>query len=247
MQSSHPPRVLAFPLAAHRTLGAGRIIGDHGSASAGGRSGPAVVRRSLLLAMDPSAAAFLFRPSGHGSPCGSGRESICWATPRLGVRLAAVLGGLATSLAVWDATRLAFSSRPAGATAALWLNAVLLFGAAGGHHHSRFPPAALLGDGAVGADPPDRRRPRPLPLCRRPGARPGRRQQIHHGADPARHLRHLSAVPRLRPWCLRLHAWLAALLALACTAPVVLWNSETTGRASPSNWATPSPPRSPTP
>ncbi|MDR3436339.1 glycosyltransferase family 39 protein [Telmatospirillum sp.] len=144
----------------------------------------------------------------------------------LGVRLAAVLGGLATSLVVWDATRLAFASRPAGAMAALWLNAVLLFGAAGvvitpdsplllcwatvlwalirliadGHPRFLYIAGLALGLGAVSKYT--------IAL-------------ILPGICVT-----FLLFSALRPWWRRTHAWLAVLLALACTTPVVLWNSQ---------------------
>ena len=49
----------------------------------------------------------------------------------LGVRLLAVGSSLVVSLIVWDAARTAWGSREAGARAAIWLNATILFNAAG--------------------------------------------------------------------------------------------------------------------
>ncbi len=60
-----------------------------------------------------------------------------WAGVRLagessfGVRLPALLGGLATTILVWDSARLVFRSRRVAAWAALWLNASVLFNSAG--------------------------------------------------------------------------------------------------------------------
>jgi 4-amino-4-deoxy-L-arabinose transferase-like glycosyltransferase len=48
-----------------------------------------------------------------------------------GVRSLGVCSAVAVSLLVWDAARIAFDSRPAGALAALWLNSTILFAAAG--------------------------------------------------------------------------------------------------------------------
>lgn len=144
----------------------------------------------------------------------------------LGVRLAAVLGGLATSLVVWDTTRLAFASRPAGAMAALWLNAMLLFGAVG---------VIITPDS-------------PLLLCWATALWAlvrliaGGQARFLYIAGLALGLGALSKYtialilpgicatfllfPALRSWWRRGHAWLAVVLALICALPVVLWNSE---------------------
>lgn len=144
----------------------------------------------------------------------------------LGVRLAAVLGSMATSLVIWDTARISFASRPAAALAALWLNATLLFSAsgvvmtpdaplllcwsialwamtrliAGGQARFLYVLGLALGLGAVS-------------------------KYTIALILPGIALTVLS-YPRLRPWLFSIHLWLAATLALACTTPVILWNSQ---------------------
>jgi 4-amino-4-deoxy-L-arabinose transferase-like glycosyltransferase len=60
-----------------------------------------------------------------------------WAGVRLlaetaaGIRIIGVLSAVAVSILVWDAARIAFGSRQAGAVAVLWLNSTILFSAVG--------------------------------------------------------------------------------------------------------------------
>jgi 4-amino-4-deoxy-L-arabinose transferase-like glycosyltransferase len=49
----------------------------------------------------------------------------------LGVRIVGVASSVAVSFLAWDAARIAFASREAGARAALWLNGTILFSAVG--------------------------------------------------------------------------------------------------------------------
>jgi 4-amino-4-deoxy-L-arabinose transferase-like glycosyltransferase len=148
----------------------------------------------------------------------------------LGVRFSAVLGGLVTTLVVWDATRIAFSSRPAGAMAALWLNAILLFAAAG---VIITPDSPLLLCWAIAL----------WALIR---LITENRARFIYIAGLALGLGAISKYTialilpgicatfflfsTLWPWLRRRHTWLAALLALVCTTPLVLWNAE-------NNWA----------
>ncbi|MDR3440230.1 glycosyltransferase family 39 protein [Telmatospirillum sp.] len=146
-----------------------------------------------------------------------------------GVRLAAVAASLATSLLVWDIARIAFASRRTGALAVLWLNAMLLFGAAG---VIMTPDSPLLFFWAL--------------------ALWGLTRLIVRGAAPyifvvglALGLGAISKYtmalilpgvavtfllfPRLRPWWRRRQGWAAAAVALLCTTPVLIWNAENHG------------------
>lgn len=144
----------------------------------------------------------------------------------LGVRLAAVLGSLATSIVIWDAARLAFSSRTAGAVTALWLNAALLFAVSG---VVMTPDVPLLFFWALAlwalirlVNGGNRRYFYVLGLALGLGA--ASKYTI------ALILPGLAATvllfPGPRRWLATIHLWLAALLALACTMPVLLWNAE---------------------
>ncbi|WP_158240626.1 ArnT family glycosyltransferase [Telmatospirillum siberiense] len=143
----------------------------------------------------------------------------------LGVRLAAILGSMATTLVIWDATRIAFASRPAGAVTALWLNAALLFSASG---VVMTPDAPLLLCWAVALWAVIR-------LVNGGGVRFLYVLGLALGLGAiskytiALILPGIAATvllyPQLRRWLLSIHLWLAALLALACTTPVLLWNS----------------------
>jgi 4-amino-4-deoxy-L-arabinose transferase-like glycosyltransferase len=144
----------------------------------------------------------------------------------LGARLGAVLGGLATSLVIWDTTRVAFSSRAAGAMAALWLNAVLLFGAAG---VIITPDAPLLLCWSVALWSVVR-------LIVEKQARFIYATGLALGLGAISKYTIALILPglcvtfllfsALWPWWRRRHTWAAVLLALACTTPVLLWNAE---------------------
>jgi 4-amino-4-deoxy-L-arabinose transferase-like glycosyltransferase len=142
----------------------------------------------------------------------------------LGVRLPAALAALVTSVLVWDTTRLAFASRRAGAMAALWLNATLLFGAAGvimtpdvpllffwslvlwaltrlmvkGWDNAIFVVGLALGLGAIS-------------------------KYTMALILPGVAVTFLAFAP-LRPWWRRRKGWIAAGLAGLCTTPLLLWN-----------------------
>ncbi len=153
-----------------------------------------------------------------------------WAGTRLlgetalGVRVTAVASSLVVSVLVWDAARLAFRSRRAGALAALWLNCTVLFGSAGvvitpdsplllfwalmlwsllrlirgGGPVYLYAAGAALGLGAIS---------KYTMALIVPGV-----------------LATFLLFRPLRPWLLRRHTWLAILLAAACTTPLMLWN-----------------------
>jgi 4-amino-4-deoxy-L-arabinose transferase-like glycosyltransferase len=144
----------------------------------------------------------------------------------LGVRLAAVLGSLLTSLVVWDTTRLAFASRSAGATAALWLNAILLFGVAG---VIITPDSPLLLCWALALWALVR-----LIVDGRPRFLYAAGLALGLGAVSKYTIAlilpgifaTLLLFPVMWPWWRRRHIWASGLLALACTTPVLLWNSK---------------------
>lgn len=143
----------------------------------------------------------------------------------LGIRLPTVIASVVTTLLVWDATRVAFASRRAGALAALWLNATLLFGA-GAVIMTPDAPLLLFWSLALWA------------LIR----------IIARGNDRAIFLVGLALglgaiskytialilpgiavtfllFPALRPWWRRRDGWMAAALAMVCTTPLLLWNA----------------------
>jgi len=142
----------------------------------------------------------------------------------LGVRLPAVLSSLAVSALLWDCARIAFRSRVVGAQAALWLNCTILFGSAGivitpdaplllawslvlwalvrlivgGQARYIYIAGLGLGLGAIS---------KYTMLLIMPGI-----------------VATFLLFPALRPWWRRGHTWAAALLALVCTTPLLLWN-----------------------
>jgi len=144
----------------------------------------------------------------------------------LGVRLPAVGASLITTALIWDIARLAFKSRRAAAWAALWLNCGLIFAVAGvivtpdtpllvfwslalwgmvrliAEQRSRwlFVMAIGLGLGAIS---------KYTILLLVPGL-----------------VVTALLFPELRRWLTRWQTWAAALLALACTAPLWIWNIE---------------------
>lgn len=147
----------------------------------------------------------------------------------LAVRAAAIASGALTTLVLWDATRIAFSSRAAGALAALWVNCILLFGAAG-VIVTPDSPLLLFWSLALWA------------FIRLIATRQAR---YFYVAGMALGLGAISKYtialilpgvlstfllfPDLRSWLKTRHVWLAGLLALACTTPLVLWNIENHG------------------
>jgi len=142
----------------------------------------------------------------------------------LGVRLPAVLGSLITSAVMWDAARLCFNSRRVAAWAVIWLNCSLLFAVAGviitpdtpllvfwslalwamvrliREDRARwlFVMAVALGLGAIS---------KYTILLLVPGL-----------------LATVLLFPDLRRWLARWETWVAAVIALACTAPLWIWN-----------------------
>ena len=142
----------------------------------------------------------------------------------IGARLPAVLGSLITTVLLWDAARLCFRSRRVAAWTALWLNCGLLFAVAGvivtpdtpllvfwslglwgmarmiRENRARwlFVMAAALGLGAIS---------KYTILLLAPGL-----------------LATALLFPDLRRWLARWQTWAAAAVALACTAPLWIWN-----------------------
>ncbi len=142
----------------------------------------------------------------------------------LGVRIAGTVSALGVSILVWDAGRLAFRSRQAGALAALWLNCTVLFGSAG---VVITPDAPLLLFWT-------------LALWSLVRLFDSGRAAYLYAAGLALGLGAISkytmalVIPGivatfllfrpLRPWLRSRHAWLAVLLAGICTTPLLLWN-----------------------
>jgi len=142
----------------------------------------------------------------------------------LGVRLPAVLSALAVSALLWDCARIAFRSRVVGAQTALWLNCSILFGSAG---IIITPDAPLLLAWS-------------LALWSLERLIAGGQARYIYIAGIALGLGAISKYtmvlilpgivatfllfPRLRPWWRSGHTWAAALLALVCTTPLLLWN-----------------------
>jgi 4-amino-4-deoxy-L-arabinose transferase-like glycosyltransferase len=142
----------------------------------------------------------------------------------LGVRLLAVASAVAVSVLVWDAARIAFRSRAAGALAALWLNSTILFGAVGVIITPDAPLLlfwslalwSVLRLAAIG---------KPVYLYSL-GLALGLAAISKYTAAllvPAV-LGVFVLFPSLRRWLRRCHSWLAVALAALCTTPLILWN-----------------------
>jgi hypothetical protein len=142
-----------------------------------------------------------------------------------GVRVTALLSTIITTALVWDTGRIVWASREAGARAALWLNAMLLFGAAG-ILMTPDAPLALFWSAAVWALVRLDREGHPSWLYVAGLA-------VGLGADSkytiglliAGALAAIVLFPNLRRWMASIHFWLALILAAACATPVILWNS----------------------
>ena len=145
------------------------------------------------------------------------------------VRLPAILASVAVTGLVADSARLAFASRRAGALAAIWINATLLFGSAA-VIMAPDAPLLLFWTLALWAV---------LHLCAGGGARWLYLVGAALGLGAASKytmalllpglLVAALAFPALRRWWTNPHAWLATLLAAAGVAPVLVWNLENGG------------------
>lgn len=143
----------------------------------------------------------------------------------IGVRATALVSTIVTTILVWDTGRIIWASREAGARAALWLNATLLFGAVG-ILMTPDAPLTLFWSAALWAL---------VRLDREGRARwlyvaglaigLGAISKYTIGLLIITALPGFILFPNLRRWMGSIHFWLALLLAAACTAPVVLWNS----------------------
>ncbi|HEY1722487.1 MAG TPA: glycosyltransferase family 39 protein [Magnetospirillaceae bacterium] len=143
----------------------------------------------------------------------------------IGVRLPAVLSTVVVSGLVWDTARIVWQSREAAARAVLWLNATLVFGAVG-ILMTPDVPLVLFWSIALWS------------ICR----------LIQGGGTRWLYIAGLAfglgviskytmgllapgavvtflVFPSLRHWFKSVHLWLALILSLLCTAPVVIWNA----------------------
>lgn len=142
----------------------------------------------------------------------------------LGVRLPALLGSIVTTALIWDITRLAFQSRRAAAWAAIWLNCGLLFAVAGVVVTPDTPLLVCWSLALWGM----------MRLIREGRARWLFVMAIGLGLGAISKYTILLLVPglmatallfpELRRWLARWQTWAAAVLALACTLPLWLWN-----------------------
>ena len=153
-----------------------------------------------------------------------------WASTRLlgdselAVRLPAVLATMAVSALVWDSARLAFASRRVGALSAVWLNGTILFGAMG-VVITPDAPLMLFWSAAVWAAIRLLRDQRPIWIYLL-GVALG--LGVLSKYTIVLILPGLVATsllfPALRRWWARTHLYGAAILSLACTAPLIVWN-----------------------
>jgi len=144
----------------------------------------------------------------------------------LGVRLLSVISAATVTFLVWEIGRIGWGRRELGARAALWLNATILFNAAG---VLMTPDAPLLLFWS---------------LCVWAIVRlidDGRARWLYVAAIacglgidskytmalivPGAVVTFL-LFPALRRWLAHWHFWLAAIIGLCCTAPVVIWNRD---------------------
>lgn len=143
----------------------------------------------------------------------------------LGVRLPAIVAAAITSAIVWDTARRVFRSPEAGALAAIWLNASVLFASAG---VLMTPDAPLLVFWSLALWAIARlvEEERPV-LLYAAGVALGLGVLSKYTVAlilPGVLASFLLFAP-LRRWWRSPHLWLAALLALACTAPLIVWNA----------------------
>lgn len=144
----------------------------------------------------------------------------------LGTRLPALLGSLITTALVWDTARLCFRSRRAAAWAALWLNCCLLFAVAGVIVTPDTPLLVFWSLTLWGM----------VRLIREDKARWLFVMALGLGLGAISKYTILLLVPgllvtvllfpALRRWLTRWPTWAAVAVALACTAPLWIWNAQ---------------------
>jgi len=142
----------------------------------------------------------------------------------LGVRIPAVLSALLTSALVWNSGQVAWGSREAGARAAIWLNATILFNASG-VLMTPDAPLLLFWSVAVWAivHLVDDGRARWLYVAAI-ACGLGAISKYTMGLIVPGAVATFLIFPNLRRWLGSIHFWLALVLGLCCTAPVMLWN-----------------------
>lgn len=144
----------------------------------------------------------------------------------IGVRLPALLSTLAVSALVWDTARIGWQSREAAARAVLWLNATLVFGAVG---ILMTPDVPLVFFWSLAL----------WSICRLAqggGARwlyvtglafgMGVISKYTMGLLVPGAIVAFLVFPTLRRWFASPHLWLALLISILCTAPVIVWNAQ---------------------
>ncbi len=143
----------------------------------------------------------------------------------LGVRFPALLSAIAVSVLIWDTARIMWQERAAAARAVLWLNATLVFGAAG-ILMTPDVPLILFWTLTLWAVVRlyDEGRARWLYVAGL-GLGLGAISKYTMGLLVPGALLTFLAFPRLRRWFATLHFWFALLLGALCTAPVIVWNA----------------------
>lgn len=142
----------------------------------------------------------------------------------IGVRITALVSAIVTTALVWDTGRIVWNSREAGARAALWLNATLMFGAVG-VLMTPDAPLALFWSVALWAFIRLEREGRARWLYAAGVALGlGAISKYTIGLLVPALLAGFILFPRLRRWFASMHLWAAVILSAVCTTPVILWN-----------------------